>query len=78
MSVWQLLIRPKKALLNTTSVVILWPTTGQKTFKSGNTYFKYGDLDRAIANFREVLRISDDPDVQQYATEQLSRLGATP
>jgi len=44
----------------------------------GNAYYAKGDLDRAIADFRKVLEVSDDPTLRGLAEETLRELGVTP
>ena len=54
------------------------PESVDAYYGRGNAYFDQGDLCLAIADFRAVLRVSNDPNFRQVAEKQSEQLGATP
>lgn len=54
------------------------PDYGMAYNNRGETFRQLGDIDGAISDYRASIRVSDDPDIYQYAEDQLKELGVNP
>ncbi len=63
------------AIADFNQVIQIQPDSADAFFRRGRAYIQKGEEEKAISDFSKVLELTDDPDLQQQAEEQLQMLG---